>query len=122
MALPHPVSGELVDLRPLGDKLADTPSTALVRTDGFEVMRMILASGKSVPQHHVPGELTIQCLEGTVELQAHDQTSTMRAGDLVYLACNVPHALYALEPSAILVSMVRKPADGAGADQTGKAT
>lgn len=111
MALHHPVSGELIDIRPLGDKLVDTPSTALFRTDDFEVMRMILAAGKSVPQHHVPGELTIQCLEGTVELQAHDKTIAMRAGDLIYLACNVPHALYALENSAILVTMLRKPTD-----------
>ncbi|GAB3540882.1 cupin domain-containing protein [Noviherbaspirillum agri] len=109
MALRHPTSGELVDIRPLGDKLVDTPSTALVRTEDFEVMRMILPMGKSVPQHHVPGELTIQCLEGIVELQAHGKTVAMRAGDLVFLAGEVPHALYALENSAILVTMVRKP-------------
>lgn len=109
MALHHPTSGEVVDIRPLGDKLVDTPSTALVRTDGFEAMRMILPAGKFVPQHHVPGELTIQCLEGTVELQAHDRTIPMRAGELVFLAGDVPHALYALENSAILVTMVRKP-------------
>lgn len=111
MALHHPISGELVDIRPLGDKLVDTPSTALVRTDDFEVMRMILPAGKSVPQHHVPGELTIQCLEGTVELQAHGQTLPMRGGELVYLEGNEPHALYALENSSILVTMLRKPTD-----------
>jgi quercetin dioxygenase-like cupin family protein len=111
MALHHPISGEVIDIRPLGDKLVDTPSTALVRTDDFEVMRMILPAGKSVPQHHVPGELTIQCLEGTVELQAHDRTIAMHQGELIYLECNVPHALYALENSAILVTMVRKPTD-----------
>lgn len=108
MALHHVTSGEPVDIRPLGDRLVDTPSTAVVRTDDFEVMRMVLPAGKSVPQHHVPGELTIQCLEGTVELQAHDKTQPLRAGDLVYLAGNVPHALYALENSSILVTMLRK--------------
>lgn len=111
MALPHVKSGELIDIRPLGDKLVDTPSTALVRTDDFEVMRMVLPAGKSVPQHHIPGELTIHCLEGTVELQAHDKTQALHAGDLVYLQGDVPHALYALENSAILVSMLRKDHD-----------
>lgn len=109
MALHHPSSGELIDIRPLGDKLVDTPSTALVRTDDFEVMRMILPKGKSVPEHHIPGELSIQCLEGTLELQAHDKTIVMRTGDWVYLEGDVPHALNALENTAILVSMVRKP-------------
>lgn len=109
MALHHPTSGEVVDIRPLGDKLLETPSTALVRTDDFEVMRMVLPAGKSVSQHHIPGELTIQCLEGTVELQAHDKTQALRAGDLVYLRGEVPHALFALENSSILVTMLRKP-------------
>lgn len=108
MAQHHVTSGELVDVRPLGGRLADTPSIALVRTDDFEVMRMVLPAGKSVPQHHVPGELTIQCLEGTLELQAHDRTQALRAGDLVYLEGNVPHALYALENASILVTMLRK--------------
>lgn len=108
MALHHVTSGELIDIRPLGDKLVDTPSTALVRTDDFEVMRMVLPASKSIPQHQVEGELTIQCLEGTVELQAHDKTLPLRAGELVYLDGNVPHALYALENSSILVTMLRK--------------
>lgn len=108
MALPRPISGEVIDIRPLGNRLADTPSTALVRTDDFEVMRMVLPAGKSVPQHQVAGEMTIQCLEGTVELQAHDKTQALRAGDLVFLECDVPHALYAPENAAVLVTMLRK--------------
>lgn len=111
MALHHPISGEVVDIRPLRDKLLDTPSTALVRTDDFEVMRMVLPAGKSVPEHHIEGELTIQCLEGTIELQAHEKTQQLHSGDLVYLQGGVPHALYALENCAILVTMLRKGQD-----------
>jgi len=108
MALHHAASGEPIDVRPLGDRVLQTPSTALVRTGDFEVMRMILPAGKSVPEHQVAGELTIQCLEGTVELQAHDKTQSLRAGDMVYLAGAVPHALHAVENASILVTMLRK--------------
>lgn len=109
MSLHHPVSGEVIDIRPLGDKLPQSESIALVRTAEFEVMRVVLPAGKSVPQHHVPGELTVQCLEGTVEIQAHDKQIVLRPGELIYLVGNVPYAFQALENASLLISMVRKP-------------
>lgn len=108
MALPHATSGELIDIRPLGNKLAESPSTAFVRTDDFELMRMVLPKGKSVPEHHVAGEITMQCLEGAVEVQAHSSSHTLLPGYLMYLQGDVPHALHALEDSSILVTMLRK--------------
>ncbi|MGH8806869.1 MAG: cupin domain-containing protein [Noviherbaspirillum sp.] len=108
MSLHHASSGELIDIRPLGDKLADSASTALVRTDDFEVMRLVLTKGKSTPEHHVPGEITLQCLEGTIELQAHGKTQSLQTGDMVYLHGNAPYALYALENSSVLMTMLRK--------------
>jgi quercetin dioxygenase-like cupin family protein len=112
MSLHHAVSGEVIDIRPLGDTLVDTASIALVRTDDFEVMRLVLPKGKSIPEHHVPGEITLQCIEGTVEVQAHDKTQQLQAGDLFYLQGNTSYAVFALENSSILMSMVRKEKDG----------
>lgn len=108
MSLHHAVSGELIDIRPLGDKLVQSASTALVRTATLEVMRLVLPANKSLPEHHVPGEITLFCIEGTVELQAHDKMQVLQAGQIVYLAGNVPHALRALENSSVLMTMLRK--------------
>ncbi|HEX7636136.1 MAG TPA: cupin domain-containing protein [Noviherbaspirillum sp.] len=108
MSLHHAVSGELVDIRPLGDKLAQSASTALVRTATLEVMRLVLPANKSLPEHHVPGEMTLFCIEGTVELQAHDKMQILQADQMVYLAGNVPYALRALENASMLMTMVRK--------------
>ena len=108
MSLHHAVSGEVIDIRPLGDKLPQSESIALVRTAEFEVMRVVLQAGKSVPEHHVPGEMTLFCIEGTVELQAHDKMQILQADQMVYLAGNVPYALRALENASMLMTMVRK--------------
>jgi len=108
MSQHHPASGELIDIRPLGDDLKDAASIALARTDDLEVMRLILPKGRSIPEHHVAGEITLQCLEGTVEVQAHDRTQPLRAGQMLYLAGEVPYALYALENSSVLMTMLRK--------------
>lgn len=108
MSLYHPASGEVIDIRPLGDKLPEADSIALARTDDFEVMRLVLPKGKSIPEHCVPGEITLQCIEGIVEVQAHDKTQQLRAGELLYLIGNTPYALYALENASLLMTMLRK--------------
>ncbi len=116
MALPHASSGQLIDVRPLGSQLASAPTRAILKSTSLEVMRMVLPAGKSVPEHQVPGEITIQCLEGAVELQAHGDALLMRAGEMVYLAGGVPHALHAQEASSLLVTiLLRHEPDGSEA-------
>jgi quercetin dioxygenase-like cupin family protein len=106
MALHHVSSGELIDLHPLGSQLAASTSTALLKTSQLELMRLVLPAGKSVPEHQVPGEMTIQCLEGTVELAAHGRTQQLQAGQMVYLAGGVPHALTALADCSLLAMIL----------------
>ena len=104
----HPAPGELIDVRPLGEKLVDAASIALARTDDFEVMRLVMPQGKSIPEHTVPAELTLQCLEGTVEVQALDRMQTLQAGQMLYLDSNTPYALLAKENASVLMTVLRK--------------
>ena len=108
MSQHHPASGELIDIGPLGSRFDEATSIALARTDDFEVMRIILPKGKSIPEHQVGGEITLQCLEGTIEVQAQDRTQPMHAGQMIYLHGNTPYALYALENASMLMTMLRK--------------
>ena len=39
-----------------------------------------LKKSKSTPEHKASGAITIQCLEGLIELKAHGKIQTMRAG------------------------------------------
>jgi quercetin dioxygenase-like cupin family protein len=106
MSLPHAASGEVIQLRPLDPKLPDTVSIALLKSSQLEVMRLVLAAGRSVPEHHVPGELTLHCLEGAVQVSAHDKAQTLRAGEMLFLAGDVPYALQAVEDASVLMTMV----------------
>lgn len=106
MAIPHAASGELIDVRPLGADLRQTSSSTLVRADHFEVFRLVLAAGKTASDHKVSGVITIQCLEGRVELEAHGRTQILRAGSMVYLSDAEPHAVKALDDSSLLVTML----------------
>jgi quercetin dioxygenase-like cupin family protein len=111
MATKHASSGEVIDLRPLGAPISDAQSTTLLRDEQHKVMRLVMPTGKELHDHAVDGPITMQCLEGEIEVAAHVHCNTMRGGDLMYLASRVPHSLRATEDASVLVTIVvEKPA------------
>ncbi len=105
MAVPHARSGQVIDVRPLGDQLRHAVTTTLVNSEQVEVIRLILPTGKQLPQHRVAGSITIQCLEGLVEVHAAESTQILDKGLMVYLAGDVLHSLTAVRDSAVLVTI-----------------
>ena len=60
---------------------------------------------ETLREHTVPGEITVQCLEGRFQMQTSLGAQTMQAGDWVHLAGNEPHALVAEEDCSALVTI-----------------
>ena len=107
MALPHASSGEVIDLKPAaGDDLSQFSSIALAKTDELELIRMILPKGKTMPEHHVPGEITLLCLQGEVVVDAHERRQALGPGQMVYLNGGQAHALEAREDSLLLLTIL----------------
>ena len=106
MAIHHALSGELIDIRPLGEAIKVTRTSTLYKTQHLEVFRMVLPAGKQMPEHSVVGEFTVQCLEGSVEFSIGTTRDIMRPGDLKCLAGGVSHALVAIEDSSVLVTLL----------------
>jgi quercetin dioxygenase-like cupin family protein len=106
MALHHAESGEIVDIRPLGKKLKQAISVTLVKTERLQVFRYILLKGKEFPEHKVPGEITVQCLEGVIELTSRDRKKMLQAGEFVYLEGDDLHTLKGIKDASVLVTIV----------------
>ena len=106
MAIHHALSGELIDIRPLGEAIKATRTSTLYKTQHLEVFRMILLAGKQMPEHHVVGEFTVHCLEGSVEFSIGTTREIMWPGNLKCLAGGVPHSLVAVEDSSLLVTLL----------------
>ena len=106
MAIPHAKSGEVIDIRPLGPALAQAKTTTLVKTKTLEIIRLVIPSGKDIPEHHAPGEITVQCLEGRVNFSTGDTRRDLAAGQLLYLSSEEPHSLHGLEDASVLVTIV----------------
>jgi quercetin dioxygenase-like cupin family protein len=109
MALPHAAPAEVIDVSPLGAKLKDAQTTTLVKTESLEVLRVVLPAGKEIKRHNVPGEITVQCLEGHVVFSAGGSARELTAGKLLYLRGCTDHALRAVEDSSLLVTILLAP-------------
>jgi quercetin dioxygenase-like cupin family protein len=106
MAIPHAKSGEVIDLRPMGEALAHAVTSTLVKTDRLEIIRYVVPAGKEWHGHQVAGEITVQCLEGRVAFTAGGTTRELAAGQMVYLAGNEPHSLRGIEDASVLVTIL----------------
>jgi quercetin dioxygenase-like cupin family protein len=106
MAIPHAVPGQPVDVGPLGARLPSEKTVALFKSRDLEVMRLVLPAGKSLPPHKVPGEITVQCIEGAIDVTAGGESHVLRAGQLLYLPGDVVHGVIALEDASALVTVV----------------
>ena len=108
MAIPHAKPGEVVDVRPLGAALTKTITQTIVKTDDLEVIRIVLPAGNDLPPHQVPGEITVQCLEGKVTFRVGEVDRELTAGKMLYLEGGSKHSLRASENSSLLVTILLK--------------
>ena len=109
MAMSHANSGEALDIRPLGAALSTSQTVALFKSKNLEVMRLVLTKGKGMPMHSVPGDITLQCIEGSIALVVDGQNKELRAGQLMYLSGGVPHSLTAVADATVLVTIALYP-------------
>ena len=106
MAAEQAKPGEIVDVRPLEMKLAKARTTTLVKTDRFEVVRLVVHRGREITAHQAPDDLIVQCLEGEIAVTVLGKTSRLRPGELVHLPARVPHSLKSRFDSSLLVTML----------------
>ena len=109
MAIPHASPGQALDVRPLGGRLSTDKTSALFKSVDLEVMRLVLLAGKSLPQHKVPGEITIHCLEGSLDVELDDATVRLEARELLFLTGNATHGVKAVTDASALVTIALKP-------------
>ncbi len=105
MALKHIEPGEVVQLQPISTAVAKPGTSALVKTDRFEAVRLVVPGGTTIPSHRVEGFITLFCLEGHAFLRG-DREIELRPGDWVYLERGTPHSVRATQDSALLLTIL----------------
>ena len=114
MALQHAVSGEKIALQRGDDDIAHFTSVALVKTEHMELIRLVLPTERPIPEHKVEGEVTLQCLEGEIAVDAHGRTVTLQPNEMLYLAGGEPHTIRATKDAVALMTILMGPVRSGG--------
>jgi quercetin dioxygenase-like cupin family protein len=122
MALPHAQALDVINVAPLGDKLIDTFSTSLIKTEHMQLLHLVLPAHQDMPEHHVEQECVIHCLEGEVEVVMPGGARRLRPGDLVLLPARERHSLRARADCAVLVTLLLRSGDAGNAGGAGART
>jgi quercetin dioxygenase-like cupin family protein len=80
-------------------------SITLVNEPSLRVVLMALHAGARWNEHHVPGRVTIQTIDGHARLRLAGRVVDLRRGHLVALEGDLRHDVEAIEESAILVTV-----------------
>jgi len=106
MAQPHAKPGHIVNLRPLGSRLRDAKTTALIKEKHFEDVRLIVHKGAEIAPHAVAGNIMLHCLEGEVFLGLPSGQLVLEEGDWVYLGGGELHSLKGVVDSSLLLTIL----------------
>lgn len=104
MALQHLEPREVIHLPSIPSERGATGTAALVKSDRFEAIHLVVPAGSSIPPHHVPGYMMLHCLEGRVTLGPSD--IELGAGDWVYLARGDQHSIQGVEDAKLLLTIL----------------
>jgi quercetin dioxygenase-like cupin family protein len=102
----HVDAGEVVNLDQLRKDLDVGMTHALVRTETMEVIRIVLPKRKTINEHKVDGEISLQCLKGNFEFNFGNITRNLTKEDWLFLEKGVPHSLTANEDSVLLLTIL----------------
>lgn len=107
MALKHAQLLDVIDLRATDEDRCGAFSRSLLKTNHLQLMQLVLGIGEQLPEHHVAGEITIQCLTGNVRVVMPLQTCELTAGQLIALPAGERHAVHAQSNATLLVTLLR---------------
>ncbi len=105
MALRHAQALEPIDVQPLRERLAQSVTTSLIKSRNLQLMRVVLRAGEHLPEHHVRGEITLQCLEGQAQISTPTHELALSPGQVVLLPEGEAHAVHALSDTSMLVTI-----------------
>lgn len=83
-----------------------TTSRTVVKNDVLSQVLFSFDAGQALSEHASPKAVIVQLLSGKMEFTVEGKAEFLAPGDVVYLAPNAPHALTAVEPCHMALTMV----------------
>ena len=82
-------------------------SREIVKSPAGTVTVFAFDEGQGLSEHTAPFDALVHILDGEAEIKIGGQPLTVRAGELVVMPANVPHALQAVKKFKMALVMIR---------------
>ncbi len=86
-----------------------TLSRVVYRGEGLRVVVFAFDAGQELSEHTSAYPAIVQVLSGKLLLTMGGDVVTMEPGDWAHMAADLPHSLEALEPTVMLLTLLRGP-------------
>ncbi len=83
-------------------------SRTVAKAKGGSVTLFAFDAGQELSEHTAPFDAFVQVLDGAVELTIGGAKVLARAGETVRMPAGIPHAVRAVEPFKMVLTMVRE--------------
>jgi len=113
-AHPQPMAGtylefdlvrEIEQLHHEPDWSSGQNAKTLVKYDDLRVVLIALRARARMPDHRTDGRLSIQVVQGHVQMRAEGRTFDLRTGRMLALDRGLPHDVEAVEDSTLLLTV-----------------
>jgi quercetin dioxygenase-like cupin family protein len=82
-------------------------SRTLIKSDAGNVSLFAFAKGQELSEHTAPFDALVHILDGNAEIRVNQDTHVVKAGELLNMPANEPHALKAVQPFKMLLTMMK---------------
>jgi quercetin dioxygenase-like cupin family protein len=82
-------------------------SREVIRKDTGTVTVFAFDQGQGLSEHTAPFDALVQVLDGTVQIKIAGAPHDLKAGDMIIMPANKPHALQALTRMKMMLVMLR---------------
>lgn len=62
---------------------------------------------QQLSEHSAPFDATVQVLDGEVEIKIGGTSHVLKAGDMIIMPANIPHAVFAISAFKMLLTMIK---------------
>lgn len=82
-------------------------SREIMRNNAGTLTLFAFAEGQGISEHSAPFDATVTILDGEAEITVGGELHTPKAGEMLIMPANIPHALFARKPFKMLLTMIR---------------
>ncbi|QEF94450.1 MULTISPECIES: cupin domain-containing protein [unclassified Methanothermobacter] len=102
------IKGKVLKLNELIDYQDDSVvSREIIRKDTGTVTLFAFDGGQGLSEHTAPFDAMVQVIEGEAEITISGEKNRVAAGEMIIMPANEPHAVMAVEPFKMLLTMIR---------------